>query len=430
MKSLAVWIKHIYKDFSRSITRTLLIVSFASLMLFAVAYLQYAIRRSAEEVDNLFYNAVVSGEIVHNDEREVNTRQPGMGVFVNQRTVDSFVNSGFLRSIYLEAGEPRNRLLPSDAGYDIVASELMRMINNDMILGINDLDGFISRNTVGASAFGEALNRLASDQDIAITFAEGFSKEDFIFTGDSPLPVIVHDRILESRGVSIGETALLASQGAFTHYVVIIGSYTVGFGMCATRFGGDPLIIMHLDGLKHISRNDVVYVAVEFTISHKYNRDIPMVRDVLTWYTSRISAGRAPLILLINDDEIRQVLGSMEQTLSLLTLLYPLALVIIALLSLGLPILMQMQKSKVAAIYRSLGVTKLTIRLVYAGGYTLLYMWGVVLGVVFTRLILSNVDASLFVHFALALTSTVVGAVIGAVIISKRPPLELLQVKE
>ncbi|MCL2405523.1 MAG: hypothetical protein FWC92_08255 [Defluviitaleaceae bacterium] len=431
------WLSHLFKDAYRSFVRTLLIIGFAMLTVLAIAYLQHTIRRSAAEVDYLFDNTVIFGEIVHGETLDANPRQPTMGVFVTQRTVDLFIDSGFVRSIYLEAGEPRNRLYPHNANIDTstIVSELFRMINNDMILAINDLEGFITRNTIGTTAHEETDSRFTTDMDLVISFADGFSYEDFSFVASTsipvPIPVIIHEHILARRGLAIGETAQLVSQSRDIHDVVIIGSYTVGPIMSAAMFNNDPLILMPLDALKSISPRDVAYVIVEFTIYSSFNREIPRVREVLNGYALRAGAGRvAPLLLMIYDDEIRLVLRPMEQTLNLLTMLYPIAFATLALLSLGLAVIMLLQRSKNAAIFRSLGATKLAVRVAYAGGYTLLCIIGAVPGMLITQFLLIDIDAALLVHIAIPFACAIVGAVIGAVIISARPPLELLQVKE
>ena len=433
MRKLTAWLHYIRTDAIRSPLRSALIVGFSMLSVLAIAFLQHTIRQNQEQVDNLFEQTVIHGHVIHHEQWNVlNPTMPSMGVFINQRTVDAFADSGYLRSLYLETAESRNRLLPVDADATGVFQEVMRMGDTDLMLAVSDLGEFISRNTVSTATHEGADGWFFADADIVINFAEGFSQADFAFAHGQPIPIIVHEWILARRGLAVGDTAQLVSRRAEPHDVVIIGSYIIGGAMPAAVFGSDgnaPLIIMHLDGFASFA-TQIVYNTMEFTILPDFNREIPAVRDYLLTHTMRIHAGRFIPILYVFDDEIRLVLAPLEQTLGLLTMLYPIALIVIALLSLGLPVLLLLQRSKNAAIYRAIGTTKTAIRAAFAGGYAVLCLIGIIPASLVAHFALAGVDTRLLMHGTLPVACAVIGAVAGAVIISGRPVLELLQTKE
>jgi ABC-type antimicrobial peptide transport system permease subunit len=121
----------------------------------------------------------------------------------------------------------------------------------------------------------------------------------------------------------------------------------------------------------------------------------------------------------------------MEQNLSLLKLLYPVAIVLSAIIGLGLSLLLMLQNAKVAAIMRVLGTSKKKSRTTLCAEQTVVCLLGLAIGLVVLAILGWGFGfaSSLFLAW-IYLAGTSIGTVVGTTIVTNRPPLELLQVKE
>ena len=121
----------------------------------------------------------------------------------------------------------------------------------------------------------------------------------------------------------------------------------------------------------------------------------------------------------------------MEQNLSLLKLLYPIAIALSAIIGFGLSLLLMLQGAKVAAIMRVLGTTRAKSRATLCTEQAVVCLFGLVLGLaVLAAMGWGFGFVSSLGLAAVYLAGAATGSVAGAVVVTNRPPLELLQVKE
>ena len=99
-------------------------------------------------------------------------------------------------------------------------------------------------------------------------------------------------------------------------------------------------------------------------------------------------------------------------------------------LSLGLAILILLQSAKTAAVMRSLGMSKTQIRLTSIGEYMLLCLIGSIIGIIMMPILGINLASQVLISAGWFVVGSVIGSSTGAVIISNRSPLSLLQVRE
>jgi len=137
---------------------------------------------------------------------------------------------------------------------------------------------------------------------------------------------------------------------------------------------------------------------------------------------------------MVWDEQLRIVVSQLEENLSILKVLYPVVMVVSALIAAGLCFLLLLQKSREAAILRVLGTTRTAVRLVLIAEPFCLSILGVIVGLGLSVLLWISSGlvpvGSLLTSAGLYLAGALVGLVGGAIVITQKKPLELLQVKE
>jgi len=175
------------------------------------------------------------------------------------------------------------------------------------------------------------------------------------------------------------------------------------------------------------------YSTVAFEINNTHNPEIEDVRERLSIFVGGQSGftGSVAMQLFLLDEGLRNVTAAVGQTILLLELMYPIALVIAGAIALGLSMLLMLQAAKNAAIMRILGGGKAKARSMLATELLTVCIAGLILGAIWLLLAgwgfgIVDILTISAVYFGGAL----LGATIGAISITKKSPLELLQVKE
>ena len=134
------------------------------------------------------------------------------------------------------------------------------------------------------------------------------------------------------------------------------------------------------------------------------------------------------------DEELRIVVSQLEKNLSILKVLYPVVMAVSALIAAGMCFLLLLQKTREAAILRVLGTTRIAVRMALIVESFCLSLIGVVigLGLAFLMWISSGTVpmGALLTSAGLYMAGALAGLVSGAILVTNKQPLELLQVKE
>jgi hypothetical protein len=446
----------IFRHITRQRAKTLLVTSIALFFVLALGYLQTAIESTESEIGNLYSNTIVTGEI-----RQANFRENAPGRLhnnvirkqtikeVNALVINTLIQSCHEFAVLTPASEDGS--LPENwdilAGININANLSDNLSAFDTLVGINDLERFARLNSRGAgdnfSSFSWTPNEevswirdwqtYADFAQMYINFDRGFDPKDFVFAEGSPIPIIINNQIMGSRGFEFGDIVYLSASTILYSWIwdhtpaVIVGVHN--------RIALPNQIIrstlMPGEALEHIVGDELRYFSMRFEIDPVYNHEITRVQNEITEITEHISAGEVSLRLFLDDEELRMVVIPMEQNLSLLRLLYPVAIVLSIIIGLGLSMLLMLQYAKVAAIKRVLGTSRKKVRTTLCAEQMLICMIGLVLGLVIITILGWGFGFASSLGLAgLYLAGAVAGMIIGAVVITNRPPLELLQVKE
>jgi ABC-type antimicrobial peptide transport system permease subunit len=114
--------------------------------------------------------------------------------------------------------------------------------------------------------------------------------------------------------------------------------------------------------------------------------------------------------------------------------LYPVVIGVSVLIGAGLCFLLLLQATREAAILRVLGTTKMSVRLALIIEPLVLSILGGLLGLGISRLLWMSSDLAsevpLLTAAGLYLAGVMAGSVTGAISVTNKKPIELLQVKE
>ena len=142
-------------------------------------------------------------------------------------------------------------------------------------------------------------------------------------------------------------------------------------------------------------------------------------------------AGSLPLSFLLWDEELREAIGPLNENVEVLELLYPLVLLLSALTAAGLTALLLVQRTKTAALLRVIGVSRIQARWMLGAELLLPALIGeCVVVLVLMKLFPMVSTGSMAEGAAIYLLGAIVGALLGVSMVTRKRPLELLQVKE
>ena len=436
MKKLMFNCRFALKHILRSPLRTLLLAGFALFNVLALAYLLHTIAVGEERLDHLFLTTYVHGAVVSAETFVTNAK--ASAPITSDWTVERLVETGFVSDLYLEKIAPSPVLFAAmpERGFDADMPPACCCRNRSMLV-INDFSRFVNLNqprlleaaVAGAPPYGGEL---------VITFAEGLYEGNFAYISlehyqQPVIPILAHVVLLERLGLYIGGYAYAFDNTDNRVFPVrIIGSFMGGHPASLGRFLNPPYIIMHHEAY-HQLMPTAGYAVIQFTIDPARNRELEYFEAAMDRYL-RGARARAvfgiPLGLFMDDSELRDVVIPLEQNLNLLRQLLPIAIVLACVLTGGLSLLLMMQRAHFAAIMRVLGTTKVRTRVFMAAEQIFVCVAGVGLGLLAAFLLEIGLEASLIMPIAVSFAGGVVGSAAGAFIISSRPPLDLLQVRE
>ncbi|MCL2592862.1 MAG: ABC transporter permease [Defluviitaleaceae bacterium] len=448
-----IW-RFIFRHVTRSPVRSALGVLIAFSFIFTLGWLSESIHRTETEIENIYESVVIHGEII----RDEAGGPPigGIGDIIRRRTVNFIRDSEFTMDVNYQANWAAAFVIaPSDDGTfpenwtEIIGFNTdWNVATNtpalDNAIGIGPLYGFIQKNTY------VMVNNMMGSIDIE--FLEGFDVSSFTYYDEifeerfftfegtqfgvrnidaNILPIIVSQSTLEARGLSLGDTAYFvfrdwAPQRWYSIPAVVVGVHNEHI---AGGMGIQESVILPVSILEMTMGGALGYHTLNFSIDPIYNRDhLSYIRDSLTLNLSSIEhAGRVPLRLAIYDEQLRNTMAAMNQTLTLLLLLYPVVTVLSVLIALGLAILLSLQFAKNVAIMRVLGATKKKACVVLCIEQLISCLIGAILALVLLIIIGWGAVFNLSILYTLAVLT---GALIGTIIVTRREPLALLQVRE
>ena len=461
-------LRFVYRHIVRAKAKSALVMIVSLAFVFGLGFLHESINRVEAELGYMYDNFVVNAEIRI---RATPPRERRYGGMIRAGAVKDVLNKEFTRNEYVQSNYIWARISVSgedadwficleywndwdateyDADGNIVPAQMIGTTNVNAIMGFNDLDKFLALHTtdvadhIGAAwldefaVFGggtdwEAVAQVQRE-DMRIEFKPGFDEAAFAYAPGEPPPVVLSMPTMHMYGLSLGDTICFCIfdglNSRFSHsQAVVVGTHNGGTFNLTFR----DAILLPLEALQSFFAQSVMmefsYSTLNFEIDPLWNRDLFTVREELQDVLNQPDAGWVPLSLVLHDDELRAVVGAMEQNLSLLQMLYPVAVAVSVIIGAALMLLLMLQNAKNAATMRVLGTTKAQTHTILRAEQWILCLGGLAIGLF--AIVIAGWDAGESALLAgLYLVGVVVGSVVGSVMITDKPPLELLQVKE
>ena len=467
-------LKFICRHIVRAPVKSMLTAFVAMFFILALGRVQEGIAHAERQIDYFYGATIVSAEMRRNNR---NVAAGPLGNPHSALMINEVLDSGFVMDAYIEAVSAwgwvphaleeesavkswyRLALWTTQAGavsahgrppwYLYQTTMLARTILGldrtpyrrlfNQLLAVNDLTGFVSHNSVGLAYGLPGVRRVMGD--MAFEFAPGFGEEDFAYVPGRPVPVILTEQLLYDRGLSLGDETYLVLlvlgdwvqtwharpvqvQTWYTKPAHVIASHNNNI----TNVSLQGSVLIPLEALEAFPGQENTYITFTFNINPAYNRDMRTVHIALT-NAIRTLLPRPNVIL--QDEELRLVVGVLEQNLELLRLLYPVAVGLTVLIGLGISMLLVLQTAKNAAIIRVLGTRLAVTRCVLVAEQLLICMLGLALGFAVLMILGWGFGAASILELVgFYLAAAAIGTIAGAVLVTMKPPLELLQVRE
>lgn len=414
--------RYVFRQALRSWVKSLLTLAIALGFMLASGWLSQTMQRNQAEIDRLYANTVVEADILPADpsaSQPLGSVPHGNG-FVYLNTVNSILDCGYVISSNLEAETLWAKIQASGSQTDSTGSV-----------------------SVYAYDSPETLTSGLADPG-SLSFTSGWDAK--LFTGTWTLddiqkegiPMIFPSSLLNQSQLEMGEQVRVTEMSGSISPGVIVGQYSGGRAVTVNHIktqviGSEPILIP-LTVLEAMERSKTAFTVAHFVLDPAKNRELSQVSAELEKVIKAPGAGTRDLRFMVWDEQLRVVISQLEKNLSILKVLYPIVMAVSALIAAGLCFLLLLQKSREAAILRVLGTTHTVVRMVLIAEPMCLSIFGVIVGLGLSVLLWISSGlvpvGSLLTNASLYLAGALVGMVGGAIVITQKKPLELLQVKE
>jgi ABC-type lipoprotein release transport system permease subunit len=414
--------RYVIQHMLRSRLKSFLTLVIALGFVLAAGWIRQTMERSRLEVDRLYDTTVVEADILLADPsvRPSGESARGSSGFVYLKTIESVLNSGFVGNSILEA--------------DTAWFKIVKLDPPDTFPGRYPVYAYDSPETFQSSLADPGSLSFAAGWDMQL-LTETRTLQDIQEEGVRALfPV----SLLEQLHLNIGETVRITSQSSTPYTCIIVGQYsgertTTGHSnIIPWNYSAINPILIPLSALEALDGSQTKFTVAHFSLDPKKNRELPQMHadmeEVMAVYGGKVR-------FIIWDEELRIVLAQLEKNISLLKVLYPVVIGVSVLIGAGLCfLLLLLQATREAAIMRVLGTTRTAVRLALILEPLILSVIGVLIGLGMARLLWASSDlvaaAPLWISAGLYLVGVLAGSVIGAIAVTVKKPIELLQVKE
>ncbi|MCL2854503.1 MAG: ABC transporter permease [Defluviitaleaceae bacterium] len=423
----------VFRHIRRNVLKSALGLAVALIFVVAIGWLQEAGIRNQNEIDRLNNTIIVTGSI--------GPSEPGqiiMGVTENSirwRTVEMLAQHKYLLShIYTETDfgraffvhNPGGEAMPQNweelSGIDTSLGIMGNLDRMETLRGFNRFEDFVARNT---DFWGNTIQ---------FEFGAGFSEADFAgYERGDRVPIIMPQSTLEEKGLNVGDYVnigffILNISRMETAHARIIGTHNSHI----LSGGNSNISLIPTAALEYVLGGFISYSVLSFAVDTIHNPQIDRVRETLEVIPASFGGLRnLSMHLFLQDEELRNTTTAVGQTILLLDLMYPVALAISATIAIGLSMLLMLQSAKNAATMRVLGTGKSKTQSILTIELLAVCIGGLLMGILWLVLAAWGLGAVAILSAAgIYLVGSVLGAVIGVALTTRKPPLELLQVRE
>jgi len=249
-------------------------------------------------------------------------------------------------------------------------------------------------------------------------------------------PVILPKSWVEQLGVELGDTI---------YFGYIENNMNVYYPRCVFAIAGQidddiyyiqeafiPMAV--LESLLEFFKADMTYSYAHFVIDPMKNRELPEFKEQIDELLNAYGAGYLPMRAVFWDEDLRTAISSLEQNIRLMTLLFPVTAVVSIILACGLSALLMHITARETAYLRVLGATKRRVRIVLCSQQIILYLIGLIVGFYCLTAVGGSWEqamrGSILICAVLYICGAALASAIMAAVVTRRPPMQLLQVRE
>lgn len=417
--------RFVFRHMGRRPVHTALICAVALAFLAAVTWMQVSIIWDTAEVNRMYETTEVDGELV---KRDLAVEVGFGGACFTQDMIDWLMESGYVRDLYAEAAD---------------AVRVTRVVRNWYI------GETLSSQLIGSQVpmrSTEDIERFCRENHVEIDYADGYGPELFTtewkytvpyiggITLKDDTPVIVPEIWLEQYDLELGQSLeIQASNGACVMPGPVIGGTIrhVEAGDGITRGTWNSILIPASAWELYKEEKDWTYSCVRFTMDPAFNRELDTIKEEITKQLQNPRMALMDADVMLWTGELRQVVEPFEKNLDLMKLLFPVTVAVSVIAGGGLIFLLLLQRTEEAALLRVLGNSRGRTRRMLIAEPVLLSLAGLLAGGCAVYYGFPELSIRQIGMFAGAyLGGCVLGAIFGTVHITRKMPLELLQVKE
>lgn len=261
---------------------------------------------------------------------------------------------------------------------------------------------------------------------------------------DSEIPILASTVAMDTYNLEIGhKVALKDSESNYLDvYGTIVGTFE---GYVLPEYGGtqvkwipsyeDEMFIFPMDAIKLIERDGIYYDEVHLLFDKEKNIELYHNREEILNHIAKTNYNRSTgYKLVLYDNVLTETIEPLEKNLELLSIIYPIILVLSLIIAIALPYLLILRRSEELAIMRSLGVKEIEVkRYVYAESLLLVIIGELiamaVIGVLTVKSGVYPIWKYLFIIIGYLLAS-IIGVLVSIKNVLNKKPLDMLQVKE
>ena len=430
-------LRFVRRHIVRSPLKSLLASLLAAVFVVGLAAIYLAIESGEEKIDWLYRNTPVRMELLP----ESTASRAKNGGFLFDETIDAILDTGLFSDCYLEgAGDGAIITDPSlwnHGGPVSISKAHMKKEGRDTlancnIVSIDDAEAFSTGTGSGAN-----MPITYFDGWDAGMFTRDWAAEDAQAGADEAVLPIIIPRKWSARFAPNGEDAEELYPAGGTVLLNCKGSLRL-YRVAGVHGSFEDCVLMPTSVLRMLAGERMIYRMASFTVDPEQNRDLRELRSLMDDFANASRIGSVPVNVVVWDEELRQAVEPLEESLELMRVLYPVVLALSLLAAAGTVMLFIMMSAKDAATLRVLGTPRgwtqaiLGMQQIFTSAAGLLAGFlGVLVYAGRTRpeLLAGLIGASSLCAM-LYLLSAITGAAVSASAVTAKNPLELLQVRE
>lgn len=429
----------------RSETSSLLLVMLAGIFVFSLLWMNYLMIRNNIFINKAYNETIVTGDIITNrDGKVVATHQgPISGTHIENllRTElvkdyisiahmwysDMYIDRDGTEEKYEMREEDKKEYYIPIPSFEVRASN--KMLNDRNGIKLTDL---YLLDDYSLEDFNKNYRIDYTDKSHPMIVDEKGNKE---------IPILVSEKAMKDYGLKLGNRIALMpeSREVLKTFFTIAGTFSK-YDIGKTPYGfvsgqeESSLFIYPLSALQAMERTGVYYDILEFEFKPEKGRELLARKDELKNMVLNNIYDVYRNELKLWDEELIKVVDPLEKNLTLLKVLYPVTFTVSVLIAGILAFMMVLRRTLDVAILRVLGVKEKEVRKSLFMENIILTLIGISIAAIIILLITSGIYSIPLGKYAMVMGGYIFGTIVGLILsigkVTRKKPLEMLQVKE